>query len=190
MARIEPAAPIDPAALEAADAQGRLELQTVGIYEHRPASSKAFFTLLESFGEDGDGTLSARLLELVRLRIAFWNQCRSCMSMRYRPELVDEGTVCSLESPDEADDLSGAEKAALHYADLLATENLAVDDAVYEDLRRYFAEGEIVELGMFCGLCIGSGRVAATWKLTEHLDERFQGEQDEPFVPWAGGALR
>ena len=27
--------------------------------------------------------LPARLLELVRLRVAFHNQCRSCMSVRY-----------------------------------------------------------------------------------------------------------
>jgi alkylhydroperoxidase family enzyme len=190
MARIAPAEPVDPAALEAADAQGRLELQTVAIYEHRPESAKAFYTLLESLGEDGDGTLPGRLLELVRLRIAFWNQCRSCMSMRYRPDLVDEGVVCSLEKPEEADDLTDAEKAALRYADMLATENLAVDDATYEDLRRYFSEGEIVELGMYCAVTIGLGRVAATYRLTEHLDEQFQGDREEPFVPWAGGALR
>ncbi|MEM1019583.1 MAG: carboxymuconolactone decarboxylase family protein, partial [Pseudomonadota bacterium] len=28
-------------------------------------------------------TLPERLLELVRLRIAFFNQCRSCMAIRY-----------------------------------------------------------------------------------------------------------
>src|ERR1700742_2683128 len=44
------------------------------------------------------GTLSPRLFELVRLRIAFHNQCRSCMSLRYQYAVdagVDEGLVCS-----------------------------------------------------------------------------------------------
>lgn len=36
------------------------------------------------------GTLPPRLLELVRLRIAFHNQCRSCMSVRYQ-SAIDDG---------------------------------------------------------------------------------------------------
>lgn len=170
-------------------AKGRLEQQTMAIYAHRAQSTKEFFELLESFGEDADGTLPPRLLELVRLRIAFWNQCRSCMSLRYQPDLVDEDAVCSLEKPEDAADLDDAEKAAVHFADLLATDHLAIDDAVYDDLRRHFSEGELVELGMYCATCIGFGRLAATWRLTDHLDEQFQGDRDEPFVPWAGGAL-
>jgi AhpD family alkylhydroperoxidase len=34
------------------------------------------------------GTLPPRLLELVRLRIAFHNQCRSCMSVRYQSAIA------------------------------------------------------------------------------------------------------
>ena len=34
--------------------------------------------------------LPRRLVELVRLRIAFHNQCRSCMAMRYQ-SAVDDG---------------------------------------------------------------------------------------------------
>ena len=53
--------------------------------------------------------LPDRLVELVRLRVAFWNQCRSCMAVRYE-EGVDDGLteelVCSLERPYEAPDLS------------------------------------------------------------------------------------
>ena len=65
-------------------------------------------------------TLPERLFELVRLRIAFHNQCRSCMAIRYRDAVsdgVDETLVCSLEKPMAAPDLSAAEKVALKYAD-------------------------------------------------------------------------
>jgi AhpD family alkylhydroperoxidase len=61
------------------------------------------------------GTLSPRLLELVRLRIAFHNQCRSCMSVRYESAIDDgltEDAVCSLERPADAPDLSDAERTA------------------------------------------------------------------------------
>ena len=49
-------------------------------------------------------TLPDRLCELMRLRIAFRNQCRPCMSMRYGTAIDDgltEDLVCSLEHPDD-----------------------------------------------------------------------------------------
>ncbi|HTT93383.1 MAG TPA: hypothetical protein VMF55_01820 [Solirubrobacterales bacterium] len=190
MSRIHAAEQLDQTALEQADAQGRLELQTVAIYAHRPESREALWALMGSFGEQASGTLSPRLIELVRLRIAYWNQCRSCMSVRYQPDLVSQDTVCSLERPEDAPDLTDAEKAALRYADLMATDHLSIDDEVFDNLRAHFSEGEIVELGMFCAAAVGFGRLVATWHLTDHLHESFQGEQTQPFVPWGDGALR
>jgi alkylhydroperoxidase family enzyme len=174
----------------AGDAQDRLESQTQAIFAHRPQSQQALVDLLMSFGETGGGTLPPRLMELLRLRIAFWNQCRSCMSLRYQPEMVSEDLVCSLERPEEAEHLSDAEKSALRYADLMAANHLAIDEATYEDLRLHFTEGEIVELGMYCATSVGFGRLAASWRLTDHLHDRFQGEQEQAFTPWGEGALR
>jgi AhpD family alkylhydroperoxidase len=137
------------------------------------------------------GTLSPRLVELIRLRIAFHNQCRSCMAIRYENAVadgVDEALVCSLERPEEADELTPAERAALRFADLFATNHLAIDDAVYDDLRRYFTEGELVEIGLNCALDLGMGRLAATWRVTDDLPERFQGD-DDVITPWGGDAV-
>src|SRR5699024_1994804 len=64
--------------------------------------------------------LPDRLHELIRLRVAFWNQCRGCMAGRYQEALDDgvtEELVCSLERPQEAEDLTPAERAAIAYAD-------------------------------------------------------------------------
>src|SRR6202044_3593941 len=108
------------------------------------------------------GTLPPRLLELVRLRIAFHNQCRSCMSVRYQSAIDDgltEDAVCSLERPADAPDLSDAERAALKFAGLFATNPLAIDDSVYDQLRGHFAEDELVELGMHCAVSLGVGRL-------------------------------
>ena len=61
------------------------------------------------------GTLPPRLLELVRLRIAFHNQCRSCMSVRSQSAIDDgltEDAVCCLERPADAPDLSYADDRA------------------------------------------------------------------------------
>lgn len=48
-----------------------------------------------------------------------------------------------------------AEKLALRYSELMATDPGAIDRAFYEELRRHYSEEEIVELGAFIGFNIG-----------------------------------
>jgi AhpD family alkylhydroperoxidase len=130
-------------------------------------------------------TLPERLVELVRLRVAFFNQCRSCMAIRYSDAVADgvtEGLVCSLERPQEAENLSAAEKAAIRYGELMATDHLAIDDAVYAELRQHFTEAQIVELGMTVAFFVGFGRLAATYHMVEELPEAFR--TAETIAPW------
>jgi len=134
--------------------------------------------------------LPERLVELVRLRIAFFNQCRSCMAIRYADALadgVDEGLVCSLERPQEAGNLSAAEKAAIRYGELMATDHLAIDDGIYAELKAHFSEAEIVELGMTVAFFVGFGRLAATWHMVEELPEAFQ--KAETIAPWGAESI-
>ena len=87
-------------------------------------------------------TLPRRLIELIRLRIALHSQCRSRMAIRYQSAADDgltEGMVCSLEKPQDAPDLTDAEKSAIRYADLSATDHFSINDATFLDLRRYSA---------------------------------------------------
>lgn len=130
-------------------------------------------------------SLPERLVELVRLRVAFFNQCRSCMAIRYADAVADgvtEGLVCSLERPQEAADLTPAEKAAIRYGELMATDHLAIDDGVYDELRAHFTEAQIVELGMTVAFFVGFGRLAATWHMVEELPEAFK--TAETIAPW------
>jgi AhpD family alkylhydroperoxidase len=136
-------------------------------------------------------SLPDRLVELVRLRVAFFNQCRSCMAIRYSDAVADgvtEGLVCSLERPQEAENLSAAEKAAIRYGELMATDHLAIDDAVYADLRRHFSEAQIVELGMTVAFFVGFGRLAATWHMVEELPEAFK--TTEKIAPWGAEKIQ
>ena len=48
-----------------------------------------------------------------------------------------------------------AEKIALRYCELMATDHEAVDAAFYDELRQHYSEEEIVELGAFIGFNIG-----------------------------------
>jgi alkylhydroperoxidase family enzyme len=189
MARIHPAYPIDDGSLEGMSSDEQRDQQAAAILAHRPALAQALFEMEEAFTASS-GTLSVRLTELLRLRVAFHNQCRSCMSVRYAPDETPEGLVCSLERPEEADDLTDAEKAALRFADLMATNHLAIDDAVFDDLRRYYTEGELVELSIYCAKWVGFGRMAATWSMVDYLEPRYR-ESTGVHTPWvpAGSAV-
>ena len=110
-----------------------------GVYANAPELAKAFFIFSGAMNEAF--TIRPRLRELMRLRIAFHNQCRSCMAMRYEGALEDgltEDTVCSLEKPVDAPDMTDAEKAAVQFADYFATNHLAISDDTIANLRKYY----------------------------------------------------
>jgi alkylhydroperoxidase family enzyme len=188
--RMLPVEEFDPElrALVGADDRTPLELGLLRVHAHRPSHAKAIVALHAALWTDR--LLPDRLLELVRLRIAFFNQCRTCMAIRYPGAIADgmtEDLVCSLEKPHEAPDLTEAERAAIRYGELLATDHLAIDDAVYADLRQHFTEEQIVELGSYCAFCVGFGRLGATWNMIEELPKRFH--QGEVATPWGGEAI-
>jgi AhpD family alkylhydroperoxidase len=162
----------------------RINLGVASLVSRLPKVAEALGALTAALKS---GTLPPRLLELVRLRIAFHNQCRSCMSVRYQSAVDDgltEDAVCSLERPAEAADLSDAERAALKFADLFATNHLAIDESSHDELRRYLTEDELVELGMHCAVSLGVGRLTATWDVTDDVPEAFR-SGDDRVTPWA-----
>lgn len=176
-------------ALLNADEKTERELRPFSIRAHHPELAKAH--AIYGAATKKAAVLPARLRELLRLRIAFHNQCRSCMAMRYADGVDDgvtEDLVCSLEKPYEAPDLTEAERVALRYADLMATNHLAIDDALYAKLKKHFSEKEIVELGTVCAICVGFGRLSATWDMVEDLPERFQDKGEKPVTPWGPDA--
>ena len=171
--------------MTAADSGTALEQGIMRMFAHTPEISKG----LVAFGGaiKSHRSLPDRLVEVVRLRVDFHNQCRSCMAIRYQDGVdagIDEDLVCSLEKPQEAEDLSDAEKAAIEYGELFATNHLAIDDSVYENLRKYFSEAEVVELSITVAWFVGFGRLAATYHMVEELPEVFQNENSEKLTPW------
>jgi AhpD family alkylhydroperoxidase len=168
----------------------RINIGVAGIMSRLPDVAAAVGGVTTAVRETG--CLSPRLMELVRLRIAFHNQCRSCMSIRYQSAIDDgltEDAVCSLERPAEAPDLTDAERSAVRFADLFATNHLAIDDSVYDDLRKHFSEDQLVALGLHCALCVGLGRLAATWHVVDDLPEDLRTDSDTPLAPWSANSV-
>lgn len=133
-------------------------------------------------------TLPERLIELVRLRVAFHNQCRSCMAIRYSSaaDEVDEELVCSLDQPHEAEDLTTIERVALDFADRFATDHLSITDDCFANLREYLNEAQTMELLLHLALYVGMGRLAATLDMTEELPASFQAAFGDTVTPWGG----
>jgi AhpD family alkylhydroperoxidase len=176
--------------LTAADGATPLEQGLMRMMAHRPEMAKGMIAFSGALFKNR--TLPRRLVELVRLRVAFHNQCRSCMAIRYKSAVDDgmtEGMVCSLERPQDATDLNAPEKAALRYAELSAADHLAIGDAEFDALRAHFTEAQIVELGMFIAFFIGFGRLAAAWDMTEELPAAFQNRSSPTLTPWGEEAI-
>jgi AhpD family alkylhydroperoxidase len=156
---------------------------TTGVMAHAPKILKAMMTFQAQSRQLG--SLPPRLRELVRLRVAFHNQCRTCMAVRYQAALDDgltEGLVCSLEKPEEAADLTPREKAALAYADQASIDHFSINDETFTKLHEHFSDAEIIELGIYVASAIGFGRLAASLHMTDALPARF--EDEGKIAPW------
>ncbi|MDA8752603.1 carboxymuconolactone decarboxylase family protein [Halieaceae bacterium] len=172
-----------------ADDCSPIEQGLMRMFAHCPEQAKGFVNFAGSLRTGR--MLPERLVELVRLRVAFHNQCRSCMAIRYADAIADgvtEDLVCTLENPPESTDLSDAEKLAIEYGERFATNHLSLDDAFHERLREHFSEAQIVELGMTVALFVGFGRLAATYAMTEELPESFQ-DYSAPVAPWGEASI-
>ncbi|WP_214109396.1 carboxymuconolactone decarboxylase family protein [Acrocarpospora catenulata] len=142
------------------------------VIAHLPRVAVAWLDLLGELRSAG--TLGPRLIEIVRLRIAYHNQCGHCMAVRFGDD-VDETLVCELNRPETAEDLSDAERAALRYADSLSLDHMNIDDTDFDDLRRHFTDQQIVELSVNCAIFLGFGRVSRGWQVTDGLADHYDG---------------
>lgn len=188
MTRIQPSSAFAAVPIQDLGQGDRINLGVASIMGRLPAVAEALGALTAALR--GNGTLPPRLLELVRLRIAFFNQCRSCIAVRYQSAIddgLDQDAVCSLERPAEAENLSAAERSALRFAELFATDHLAIDDAVYDELREHFSEDQLVELGVHCAIALGVGRLSATWNVSDGLPQTTA--PSERVAPWSSPSV-
>ena len=111
--------------------------------------------------------LDSRIKELVRLRIATLNGCKTCKAARLSPDTVSEREAAvGVDDPAGAE-FSPRERAALALAEQMALNHQGFDDAAMRALRRHFSPAETLELMMMIGQYIGFGRMLAMLQLEE-----------------------
>ena len=109
------------------------------------------------------GVVEHRTKELVRINIAWHNQCQYCMATRYgsgRRSGIDEALVAELASY-ETGPFSERERAALLYSTAIVVDPGGVPPDAVERLRDSFTDVEIMELTWAICLWIETGRLFA-----------------------------
>jgi alkylhydroperoxidase family enzyme len=153
--------------------------------ELRPELNDAFVQFRMTMKKNRQ--LPERLIELMRLRIAFHNQCRPCMSMRYETAIDDgltEGLICSLERPQEAEDMTPAERAAVNFGDKFASNHLSITEEDRLALCEHFTPGQIAELAMMAALFTGFGRMGAVFDTGDEYPVGERHSDGTPLTPW------
>lgn len=111
-------------------------------------------------------SLSPRLREIARLRVAVANGCPVCLNTRSpkaEAEGLDEGGVqgviaCSIGEAPPIDGLTERERIAGDFADRFATDHHSIDDEFMAQVKQHFSAVEIIELTALCAMTVGNGR--------------------------------
>lgn len=148
-----------PAALQDAVERGQRSrmlssITPVQVWAHRPAVALAWLNLMESL--HADSLLDERLRELVRLKIASITTCKACQLARKSDTVTEEDIACMAS---DSEHFAPAEQAALRYAELFASDYMAIDDSHFARLGEFFSTAQVAELGLYCALMLAGGRM-------------------------------
>jgi alkylhydroperoxidase family enzyme len=108
--------------------------------------------------------LALREREAARWTIALINDCVVCQDTRAthgEANGVDESFYGEVADWRNSTELSERERLAAEFAQRFALDHLAMDDGFWERLRAAYADDELADLTMCCGMFLGLGRVLA-----------------------------
>ena len=146
----------------------RIEFPERGFGEHvdwallRPEMAAGMGALSEAVYTNT--RLALREREAARWTIALINDCVVCQDTRARDGEaagVDDGFYGQVADWRTADGLTDRERLAAEFAQRFALDHLAMDDDFWTRLKAAYADDEIADLTMCCGMFLGLGRVLA-----------------------------
>jgi alkylhydroperoxidase family enzyme len=112
----------------------------------------------------GNSQLPIRERESARWTIALINHCAVCLGTRAKDAAdaaIDEGFYGEVTDWRASESLTDREKLAAEFAERFALDHQAMDDDFWARLRDAFADDEIADLTICCGMWLGMGRTMA-----------------------------
>jgi alkylhydroperoxidase family enzyme len=129
---------------------------------HRPKMAVGMGAFSEAVY--GNTQLPVREREAARYTIAMLNDCQVCKATRAKdaePAGIDEPFYRAIANWREGDGLTERERMAAEFAHRYAFDHLSMDDDFWARCRAVFADDEIADLTLCCGLWLGLGRMMA-----------------------------
>lgn len=111
--------------------------------------------------------LPARLVELVRLRIAQLHVCAAEVAIRDAGSGVDDATVEALSSWQSSDMFSSTERAALGYAELIPFAHHQITDAEVEQIKGHLGDRGFVALAILSTFVDANCRLRLLFRLPD-----------------------
>ena len=107
--------------------------------------------------------LDLREREAARWTIALINDCVVCQDTRAREaaSAIDDDFYAAVANWRESSSLSDRERLAAEFAERFALDHQAMDDAFWVRMHESFADDELADLAMCCGMFLGLGRMMA-----------------------------
>ena len=112
----------------------------------------------------GNTQLPVREREAARWTIALINHCAVCQGTRAKDAdvaAIDEDFYLEVTDWRSSELLTDREKLAAEFAQRFALDHQGMDDAFWARLRAAFADDEIADLTICCGMWLGMGRTMA-----------------------------
>jgi alkylhydroperoxidase family enzyme len=129
---------------------------------HRPKMAVGMGALSEAVY--GNTQLPLREREAARWTIALINDCVVCQDTRARDGAsagIDEGFYAEVANWRASTALTERERLAAEFAQRFALDHLAMDDEFWGRMHAAFADAELADLTICCGMFLGMGRTLA-----------------------------
>ena len=128
-------------------------LNQVKVFAHRPPALKHIMGLLLDLADES--LLPKRHLEIALVAVSKLNECTYCVA-HHAPRLVDQGlsakTVANILDPD-CEGLDDIDRLVRDFAVEVTLRSNILRDDIFDRLKQYFSEEQIVELTLRTALC-------------------------------------
>ena len=145
------------ALIEKCEAAGVPDARFGQILAHKPEQAKAALgVILHSHQE---GNVDHRLKEVIRIQLSRFAEDEYFASLRSKKAIAEGLTEEMVEAGcgdyDDSPLFSDAEKCALRFAEQMFLDASKVDKAFYDEMKEYYSEAEIMEIGSFIAVHYG-----------------------------------